>query len=90
MNPYIKFGILKTSKDHGFMDRSPQVVMKLAQDKIIEKEGVRKKVKGVIIEDPPNYENWFKVRAKELLDCWHSIVTYYKSNETNLKELLHQ
>ncbi len=35
MKPFVKLGFVETREEHGFWNRKPQIVMKLAQDKMV-------------------------------------------------------
>lgn len=66
MTPILKFGIVHTKSNQGFIARNPQIVMKIAQDFITKsKRGKSAKVKGLI--SASQGENYFLVKVDSFL-----------------------
>lgn len=77
MEPYIKLGIVETREEVGFWPRNVQLVMKLAQDKIIiGKRGKKIKVKG-LIDDSGLRENCIKVQTLSFLEALAKLRAWY-------------
>ncbi|MEM3068479.1 MAG: hypothetical protein QXH58_01025, partial [Nitrososphaerales archaeon] len=84
MKPFIKLGIVETREEAGFWPRNVQLVMKLAQDKIIVgQRGKKIKVKG-FIDDSGLTENYVQVavpnflKALARLRAWYNAQPYFK------------
>lgn len=68
MKPFLKLGYVETKGDHGFWTRKPQIVLKLAQDKIIiGQRGKKIKVKGIIKDGLDG--NYLLFRAKDFVEA---------------------
>lgn len=79
MKPYIKLGIVETREEVGFWPRNVQLVMKLAQDKIIiGNRGKKIKVKG-LIDNSGVKENYIKVQASDFLEALAKLRAWYNS-----------
>lgn len=88
MTPVLKFGIVHTTNQHGFMSRSPQLALKISQSKAIEVNNRRKKVKGIIDERAP-CENWVDVPPTALLEAFESIKSWYNNQPFSDRYPLH-
>ncbi|MBC7113957.1 MAG: hypothetical protein H5T34_08110, partial [Candidatus Methanomethyliales bacterium] len=81
MEPYVKLGIVETREEVGFWSRKVQLVMKLAQDKIIiGRRGKEIKVKG-LIDDSGLKENYIKVQTSSFLEALARLRAWYNSQQ---------
>jgi hypothetical protein len=81
MKPYMKLGIVETKEETGFWTRNVQLVMKLAQDKIIiGKRGKKIKVKGFIEEGGPK-ESYVTVPAQDFLSTLAKLRAWFNAQQ---------
>ncbi|MGB9658930.1 MAG: hypothetical protein ACPLY9_00190, partial [Nitrososphaerales archaeon] len=79
MKPFIKLGIVETREESGFWPRNVQLVMKLAQDKIIVgQRGKKIKVKG-FIDDSGIAENYVRVAVADFLTALARLRAWYNA-----------
>lgn len=86
MSPFIKVGTVHTTEDTGFEIRKPQVVMKIAQDKItVSRRGKRARVKGKLVYCKEN-DNYFLVGAQQFIQSSERLIREFqgRSSQTRL------
>jgi hypothetical protein len=81
MEPYMKLGIVETREETGFWTRNVQLVMKLAQDKIVVgKRGKKVKVKGFIDEGGPK-ESYVTVPAQDFIPALVKLRAWFNAQQ---------
>jgi hypothetical protein len=81
MEPYMKLGIVETREETGFWTRNVQMVMKLAQDKIIiGKRGKKIKVKG-FIDEGGSKESYVIVPAQDFLSALAKLRSWFNTQQ---------
>jgi hypothetical protein len=79
MEPYVKLGVVHTRRDTGFEERRLQVVIKIAQDKVVESaRGKRCKPKGILIYEE-QHENYLLLDVESFVVGSEALIRCYKT-----------